>query len=309
MTVTQKKSTQQDVFALAIRDWLSGSTSGHLGPHMYTADNDDLRWKNGHSSEVYYVLKDEKAVFDLTLKELDVAAENFIDLGPGGLDSVLSKSLPLARKIKASAYYPIDLSPSLANAALSAINIPGKALIADFYEPLSLSKPNAFFSLLGLTAGNFETCSDKDALHCRLSEIFSHYKRASYGKSYFLVSLDANENKNEILACYQNKEFGELVRSCVTRAIETNGFDYDVTWTPEKHLLAAGLRSNQDQIIKYLGEEFPLEKGDFLSVVNSYRFPVSFALQAAMDAGWRHLKTWTKSQRIHYLLFETTAET
>ncbi len=51
------------------------------------------------------------------------------------------------------------------------------------------------------------------------------------------------------------------------------------------------------------GEEFAIEKGEFLPVLNSYRFPVLFVQEAATQAGWMHQKTWSATGRVHYLLF------
>ena len=85
--------------------------------------------------------------------------------------------------------------------------------------------------------------------------------------------------------------------------IPTDGFDYDVVWTAENYQLATGLRSNRDQLIRFDGDEFPVEQGDFFPVLNSYRFPTLFAIDAASHAGWSHVQTWSATGRIHYLLF------
>jgi uncharacterized SAM-dependent methyltransferase len=294
-------------FHKALREWLSGEVTGHLGTYMYTDDTDDHRWKDGHSAATYYLGRDDKATFNLAMNELDVVAENFLDLGPGGEASVRAKSFPIMKKLKARNYYPVDLSPTLADAALSfmkkELNTGGATIITDFFDHIPGVKKNALFAIMGGTIGNFETYTDPKALQGRLSQIFSLYRHAVDSKSYFLVSFDANTKGKEIVDCYDNPEFGGLVRSCVDRIIDTSGFDYHVAWTPENYQLATGLRANRDQVIVFDGEQFAIERGEYLPVLNSYRFPVSFVTEAAARARWSPLNTWSATGRTHYMLF------
>jgi uncharacterized SAM-dependent methyltransferase len=302
-----KQKPHFDAFFLAVQDWLSGNVSGHLSSYMYTEDQNDSRWKSGHSSDAYYVARDEKATFDITIKELNILTEHFIDLGPGGIDSVTAKSLPIATKTSAAHYLPIDLSSSLAQKAAlfvsKELNIQATPIIADFLQRLPIVKANTLITLLGLTLGNFETYNNINSLQLRLAHIFSNYRKAITNRGFFLVSFDANMDGEDIKACYNNPEFGGLVRSCLDRAIDTSNFDYDVQWTPDNYQLATGLRSNFDQIVHFNGEKFTLEKNEFLPILNSYRFPVSFVVAAAKTAGWKHRKTWSATGRVHYLLF------
>jgi uncharacterized SAM-dependent methyltransferase len=307
MTALPKAQPQEPAFTRAMKDWLSGNVTGHLGSYMYTDDEDDHRWKSGHSAAAYYVGRDEKAVLDVVLREIGITVDNFVDLGPGGEASVHAKSLPMMRAIKAKAYYTIDLSPALAQDALDLakkeLDVGGRPIVADFFDRIPLTKTSALLAIMGATIGNFETHTDLRALQNRLTNIFSGYRKAAPYHSFFLVSFDANTNGQEIRACYENAEFGELVRSCVARAIDISGFAYDVTWTPENYQLATGLRSTRDQMVSLDGEQFAIEQGEFLPVLNSYRFPVPFVLEAARRAGWTHRKTWSATGRLHYILF------
>ena len=309
MTLQLKTSPDLTAFDLALQDWLSGNISGHLSPFMYTEDSDDHRWKNGHSSQAYYVGRDEKATFDLACGDLNLLVENFIDLGPGGEASVLSKSLPIAKETMAANYLPIDLSPTMAYAAAQTItktlNIEATPIIGDFFESFQFNKPNALITLLGLTFANLETYDNQISLQHRLVQILSNYRRAVTGSSFFLVSFDANTNAQEIIGCYNNNEFGDLIRSCIDRAIDTSDFEYHVRWTPENYQLATGLRSTRDQMVAFNDARFAVEQDEFLPILNSYRFPVSFVTDAAAKAGWEHLKTWSATGRVHYVLFRT----
>ncbi len=306
--ITQLQKKQEIIgFNKALIEWLSGEVTGHLGTFMYTDDADDQRWKNGHSAATYYLGRDDKATFNLAINELGVHANSFLDLGPGGEASVRAKSLPIMKAIKASNYYPVDLSPTLAKAALAFMNeelgADGTTIITDFFDHIPGVKANALIAIMGGTIGNFETYTDIVLLQKRLSQIFSIYRQAVGTRSYFLVSFDANTNGKEIVDCYDNPEFGGLVRTCVDRVIDTSGFDYHVAWTPENYQLATGLRSNRDQIIKFAEKEFAVEKDEYLPVLNSYRFPFPFVIEAAEKARWSHVKTWSATGRTHYVLF------
>ena len=308
MTALKKVQSQQSKFTLAIKEWLSGEVTGHLGAYMYTEDSDDHRWKDGHSAESYYLGRDDKATFDIAINDLNLIVDSLYDLGPGGEASVKAKSIPLIRAIHAKKYFPIDLAPALAQAASTfaskATGVLGNAITADFFEPIDTVKPNALLAFMGGTLGNIETHTEPKSLLSRLANIFINHRKMVAGDSHMLVSFDANTNAQEVLNCYQGKQFDRLIHSCVDRAIDTDNFDYDVTWTEKNHQLALGLRAREDRIIKFDGEEFAIEKGEFLPVLNSYRYPVSFVKEAAAQAGWAHQKTWSATGRVHYLLFK-----
>ena len=308
MNIQALEQAKISAFTQAIHDWLSGEVTGHLGAYMYTEDKDDHRWKDGHSAEAYYLGRDDKATFDLAVKDINLNIKHFIDLGPGGEASVQAKSIPMMKALSATDYFPVDLSPALANEALATMKealptVDGKPVIADFFENIPDRKDNALLAIMGGTIGNFETHASEDGLLSRLSEIFSIYRRAVGSNSYFLVSFDANTNGQEVVAAYDCPQFDYLIRGCVERAIDTSGFDYKVNWTPDNYQLALGFRSNRDQIIHFDGAQYAVEKDEYLPVLNSYRFPVAFVTEAAKKAGWEHQKTWSATGRTHYMLF------
>jgi uncharacterized SAM-dependent methyltransferase len=202
----------------------------------------------------------------------------------------------------------VDLSSSLATEALAIarkeLAVSGSPIITDFFEPLPSVKPNCLLGIMGGTIGNFETYDGPKSLQTRLAQIFTNYRNAVSGNSSFLVSYDANTNGDEIIACYASDNFNYLIRSCIDRAIDTSSFDYDVVWSPHNYQLAIGLRSKRDQIVHFVGQQFAIEKNEFLPVLNSYRFPVVFVQDAAKLAGWQHKNTWTATGRVHYSLFK-----
>lgn len=293
---------------IAMHNWLSGNITGALSTYMYTDDPNDMRWKNGHSANTYYVSDDEKSVLNIVLKEINLAVENYIDLGPGGKDAVLSKSIPLMQAVKANSYYPVDISSVFAKTALATVkehtNKSGQPVIADFFEKIPIVKEDAILTIMGATACNFETIIERKYLKERLSKIYSNWRSVISKRGYFLLSFDANENEHEIVSCYNNAEFSDLVRSCIAKDIDTQGFDYEVVWTPNNYQLATGLRSNREQDIVYCGTKYHIAKGIFLPVLNSYRLPEHFVIDAANNAGWRHIKTWTVTGKMHYCLFQ-----
>ncbi|MBV8060058.1 MAG: L-histidine N(alpha)-methyltransferase [Alphaproteobacteria bacterium] len=107
------------------------------------------------------------------------------------------------------------------------------------------------------------------------------------------------------MSCYQNGGIERLIRGCIEKAIDITDFEYDATWQPDTMRLAMGLRSKRDQIIHFDGVQHAIEKGEFLSVLNSYRYPAEFVVDAASEAGWDHVQTWSATGRVHYQLYET----
>lgn len=308
--ITRVNTQVDDEENQAIIDWLTKNRTGHLGPYMYTDTTDDARWEKGHSSPHYYVGKDEKETLALALNDICVSARALIDLGPGGEKSLRAKSLPILERIGAEEYYPVDLSPTFAKDAGSFVlkehGTGGRPIISNFYESIPLVKDQSLIMLLGLTLGNIETITSHDLLMKRVSNIFSVYRQAVGKKGWFLVSIDANSNGDEIVACYDNPEFGSLVMSCPRRFIDIADFKYGVRWSSDNYQLATGIVSQRDQVVSFDNDIFTVEHGEFFPVLNSYRFPVAFTISAAMASGWTPKKQWSATGRVHYLLFEST---
>ncbi|MFY9286901.1 MAG: L-histidine N(alpha)-methyltransferase [Alphaproteobacteria bacterium] len=309
------KTYDTDRFTVDIQRWLSGDPSVNLAADMYINDKDDTRWAQGHSSDAYYVERDEHETFDLVARELNAKAQNVFDMGVGGKKAVLSKGLPIAKKVGAKYYYAFDLAPTLANDAAilakSELGIDSASVVCDFFDRLPMGHPNTLIALLGLTLGNLETYSDSENVKSRLIEIFSNYASAvtskgiNTGQSHLLISYDANRNEREIRACYDNPEFEGLIRSYIQRAIDTSNFDYEVVVRPTKDVdfLSLGLRSKCDQIVHFNGREFAVEKGEFFPVINSSRFSIPFMTDAAVKAGWKPKNIWSATGRVQYQHF------
>src|SRR5271165_618441 len=201
----------------------------NLASGMYDGDVDDARWKKGHSSDFYYVKKDERATFELIMRELTARADNLLEMGVGGADAVQANTVRMARHIGARQVFGIDLSRTLAEQFVDIVEteIPeavGIAVISDMYQPLPIVKPNSLVSVLGQEIGNLENFEHPDEVEARLVDIFTHYANAvtswsgsNKEPSHLVVSYDANRNVAETRDCYLNDEFGGLVRSRVER--------------------------------------------------------------------------------------------
>src|SRR5882724_7765141 len=90
--------------ALTTGTGLSGDPYTNLAPFMYVEDNDDHRWKDGHSGADYYLGRDERATHHIAMSDPlfdSVTVENYFDMGPGGKDAVVNISAPTADKFGA----------------------------------------------------------------------------------------------------------------------------------------------------------------------------------------------------------------
>ncbi len=295
--------------------WLVRDPGVNLACDMYIGDCDDSRWALGHSSQDYYVKKDERATADLVMRELNVRADNLVELGVGGVEAVRENTFRMARKIGAQRVYALDLAPDLAETAAhlveTELGMSGEAVICDMFEPLPDLRlvSNSLVSGLGLEIGNLETYDREEDLEARLTTVFSHYADAvrtadrRLSANHLLISYDANRDVRETRACYANPEFGGLVRSLVERWLgDTAFFDYDVVVRPMQDVdfLSTGLRANRNHVVRFNGKAFSLKKGEFFPVLNSSRFAVPFMTKAVERAGWSSHGLWSATGRVHY---------
>jgi hypothetical protein len=181
---------------------------------------------------------------------------------------------------------------------------------------LPFTRLNSLVAVLGLTPGNIETYKNPASLKKRLVEIFTHYARAVTSsdsavklQSGLLLGWDANMNVEEVRACYDNPEFGELVRSCPGRFIDTSGLAYRVLTdkvridnVQEVLFLSTGLYAERTHKIEFNGKDFWVERGQFLPVLNSSRFTAGFMIDGFRQASWRPDKDqlWSATGRVHY---------
>lgn len=308
MTALLKSQLVENDFENVVHAWLSGENDANLAPLMYDGDISDARWREGHSSPHYYVEREEMAIIARAARELDIAPNCLIDLGPGGTEAVKNKSALLALKTGAQQYFPVDLTYHMAKNAADVMQkkfgVSSHPVYANFFSLLPLARQNALISLLGITIGNLETILDRVQLQARLSEVFRNFYRTVGGMGWLLISCDTNQNAEEIIKCYDNPEFNGLVRSCVEKAICSDGFENHVTFNPENYQMATGLRAKQDISVYFDGQDYDLAAGTFLPVLNSYRFPAAFLQMAAAAAGWQSRQVWQVTGRVHYFLFE-----
>ena len=311
-----------DQFLPIMEGWLAGDfQNNNIAPLMYVGDTDAKRWKKGHSSRSYYVKRDEIATHELVMRDITGQFEHFIDLGVGGTDAV-TRALLLARKLGVKTYVGFDNAPALTQDAALFANENGfeaEQYNCDIFKPLRIKKPSSFIALLGLTVGNLETYSDLTSLKERLIGIWKNYANAVTGRtaannpeSNLLVSYDANMNIDEVLACYNTLEMGELIRSGPGRFMDMSKFDYAIQSQILKSkaddgqqalFVSLGLRARETHIVSFNGKRFFIEAGHFMPVINTVRFSKELMTATAQQAGWTPKKIWSATGRVQYQNF------
>jgi Histidine-specific methyltransferase, SAM-dependent len=317
--------TVRNEFEFTVARLLSAVTTGkclyanpytNLAPFMYVEDSDDHRWKDGHSGHYYYLGRDDKATHQIAMNDPTfdgVRVQNYFEMGPGGREAVLGVSEPAGKKFQANNWYFFDRSDSLAIGAADLVQkrlgVNALPVICDFFEKLPIVKSNTLITISGGTIQNVETHTSPETLQRRVKQIFSHYlyavsdaRKDGCARNHLILGFDANQNDREILACYENEQFGGLVCGLIQRAFDITDLDYHVTLKRISGIgfLSTGLRATRKLTIEFDGRKFPLEPDQFIPVLNSYRLPVSFMTEAITQAGWTLNKTWTATGRSHY---------
>ncbi len=315
----------REEFEFTVSRLLSAVTSGkglsanpytNLAPFMYVEDSDDHRWKDGHSADEYYLGRDDKAAHHLAMSDPvfdGVKVENYFDMGPGGEAAVTSVSMPTGEKFGARNWFFFDRSDALAIGAAELVQrklkVNAHPVICDFFERLPIVKSNTVLTIPGGTIQNVETHDSPESLQRRMKQIFGNYAYAVTGRqksegetNHLIVGFDANQNDKEILACYENDEFGNLVTALAQRAFDTSNFAYHVNLDRISGVgfLATGIRAKRNTTVEFDGKTYNFAADQFVPILNSNRMPVSFMTQAITEAGWKPSRTWTATGRSHY---------
>jgi uncharacterized SAM-dependent methyltransferase len=295
---------------------LSANPYTNLAPFMYVEDSNDHRWKDGHSADTYYLGRDDRTTHHIAMNDPvfdGIKVQNYFDMGPGGEAAVASVSIPTGVKFKAKNWFFFDRSDALAIGAAELVQkrlkVNAHPIICDFFEKLPIVKSSTILTIPGGTIQNVETHDTPHSLQRRMKQIFSNYAYAVTGRqttegatNHLIVGFDANNNDKEILACYENDEFGHLVTGLARRAFDTSDFDYHVNLKRYAGVgfLSTGIRAKRDNTVEFAGRVYEFKADQFIPVLNSNRMPVEFLTQAISNAGWRPSKTWTATGRSHY---------
>jgi uncharacterized SAM-dependent methyltransferase len=305
-------------FSKRVIDLFLGNSNANLQDDLYSEPIFDGDAVNGSgllkilygSCADYYLQRCENVLVKTSaLSIAKVFGRNvaFIDYGPGPVESVINKTLPILSHLTApKAYIPVDICHQylVQLREYFSINFPGLNInpVCDtYYNPelnfSMLESPIVYFSGSSLfnCPGSSKRDFDKEII-VRLGII----KKQLGGNGRFLVSQDTCQDETMLIKAYGNAIMGNLItntlklilRDTENRNFNPNIFKYYAAWDQQEHNVELGVESTQAQSF-YLGDQkISVPKFKRYGITNSVKYPADKFLEVCHSAGFKHSRTW-----------------
>ena len=310
-----------------VDDLFTRRRTGHLSYLPYgepNAKDDTVKgasyWNELYHHPSYYVVREDDAILrDQVLPYIssNVRKESLVDLGPGDQESILAKSVPLARYLEVQNYIAVDMAQQYAESAAYSVSqelsVQGFGDVGDFMDSaINPLTRNGLIFIGGSTISGISVEQDVKSPILHLSRTLSRIRNISLGQTDVLISFDANQNGTELYSSYASEEMKMLIEDIPRRIVRDTDYSFDPSlfcyegkWIAEECRFAHLLKAKENLEIVQKERVLKVRKGEVFHALNSFKFPVEMINKAAKNAGLKTTKTWTQTDRVHYMLLKT----
>ena len=258
----------------------------------------------------YYLTRTERAIFQQYAEEIVIEAGKnltLVELGAGSASKTRLLVEALARRQLRVGFYPVDVSASALQQAVSTLNghIPNLRVhptVADYsrHMPLLSFPGRKLVLFIGSTIGNFET---DEAVE------FLRRVRASLSPGdAFLLGFDMVKTRRRLHAAYNDAqgvtaEFNKNVLARINRELggqfDLEEFEHVALWNPGLSRIEMHLESRVEQKvwIRDLGMVFHFAARERIHTESSYKYTPGSIAAVLRQGGFRLARTWTDPKK------------
>ncbi|HZU30014.1 MAG TPA: L-histidine N(alpha)-methyltransferase, partial [Candidatus Angelobacter sp.] len=212
----------------------------------------------------------------------------------------------LRRQLRAE-FYPVDVSSSALQGALSTLNghfprLRVTPIVADYTHqiPDLKSLPGRKLVLfIGSTIGNFEPDEAREFLRS--------IRNSLEPGDALLIGLDLIKKAEILNAAYNDAQgvtaaFNKNMLAHINRELggdfDLNAFAHVAFWNRQKSRIEMHLESLRDQTVRMsmLGRSFHFKKGERIHTENSYKFNIASMKRLLQSSGFQLEKYWTDAK-------------
>ena len=295
-----------DVKALFLRQ-----RKENLGPYLYSEPNPEIendpvcgeRYYQTVIYEVptYYLYRDEVELIQThanSMSDYVPLEATVIEFGPGAGRAFIKKTLPFLRSIeKLNHYAAVDLCKAYLEQCKAIVerefpltNI--QVIEANFIENCELLQkfsPPQVVWFKGSTIANLNQQDCVKFLH-RLS-------KALQPEGILIVGLDSNQDEASLRKAYENEDvarfitniFHRIKRDCDLNDFDPTAFKYRFEWNAGEHRVKHNAIAIEHQKFVIDNTSIEIAKGDVFNVVSSYKYPIEYFQEKAIDGGFKVL--------------------
>ncbi|MFY9288434.1 MAG: L-histidine N(alpha)-methyltransferase [Alphaproteobacteria bacterium] len=289
-----------------------------------------LGWKRyEHDCPSYYILRCEREMIGQVandLHELDLVPQGvpFIDLGPGTIEAVEEKSLPVVLALNSHTYVPVDVSLKFCSEAGGVIkqhlrDVVVSSSVENFFsDEVDPALDTAGIGFLGgITIANIEAPLSKEKPTQELINGLKNLARIT-GGGWLLLTTDANQSEAENKAMYSENglfeinTFYRMAHELPFKGLNPDGFVYDPYWIPESSQLGHTALATEDMLVEVSSSCFtgiiPVRKGQRYHLKNSFKYTDEFFIRCAKAAGYSVIEKWSHHEKpLRFFLLKAPA--
>jgi L-histidine N-alpha-methyltransferase len=284
--------------------------SKSLPPKLfYDAAGSDLFDQITETPEYYPTRTERSILSDYAAEMISQAGANItlVELGAGSASKtqVLIKAL-LRRQLRAD-FYPVDVSSSALQGALTTLNghfprLRVSPIVADYTHripDLSALPGRKLVLFIGSSIGNFEPDE-------AMAFLQSVHESLAHGDA-LLIGFDLIKDADVLHAAYNDAQgvtaaFNKNILAHINRELganfDLNFFEHVAFWSKRKSRIEMHLKSTRSQEvrIKDLNRSFHFANGERIHTENSYKFNANSIARLLRRSGFKLEMTWTDTQ-------------
>jgi L-histidine N-alpha-methyltransferase len=258
----------------------------------------------------YYPTRTERAILQQyageVIRQAGEAGNNLtlVELGAGSASKTQVLIEALLRQQFRAEFYPVDVSSSALQGALTTLNghfprLRVSPIVADYTHripDLNALPGRKLVLFIGSTIGNFEP---DEAL-----EFLKNVRRSLQRGDALLIGFDLIKDPDILHAAYNDAAgvtaaFNKNVLARINRELgglfDLDAFAHVAFWNRRKSRIEMHLESRHEQMVwvRDLGRSFRFDRGERIHTENSYKFNARSIARLLSRSGFKLEKSWT----------------
>jgi L-histidine Nalpha-methyltransferase len=258
----------------------------------------------------YYPTRTERAILQQyageVIRQAGEAGNNLtlVELGAGSASKTQVLIEALLRQQFRAEFYPVDVSSSALQGALTTLNghfprLRVSPIVADYTHripDLNALPGRKLVLFIGSTIGNFEPDEALDFL--------KNVRRSLQRGDALLIGFDLIKDPDILHAAYNDAAgvtaaFNKNVLARINRELgglfDPDAFAHVAFWNRRKSRIEMHLESRHEQMVwvRDLGRSFRFDRGERIHTENSYKFNARSIARLLSRSGFKLEKSWT----------------
>ncbi|PSM31524.1 hypothetical protein BVG81_005015 [Haliangium sp. UPWRP_2] len=229
-------------------------------------------------------------------------AVSLVDLGPGSLRAIETKTQPFLRHLPSiKRYVVVDASVHFRDEAARFAQAQGLALelsSEDFWSSLPIQSAPALLLMAGGTISNLCPPLPSTPVDEMLAQALRHFRRSLRGGGWLLFPFDSNQDERSLISAYDHPDFHAFnfsilhraVRDLPTKGLDPRDFRAGLAWCAARHELQFFVETQRPCHPAIASQQFDLSAHEKFHLVSAYKYEKDLVSRALHSAGFHSIE-------------------